>query len=451
VSFDPDRGISYAYDGDGDDGWSKSYLGIRPLGANDRNGAISGWETFHHQWIWNRSTSLEYPNFVMPVDDEQRFGNLSSQYIGEIPDDPVADTDSWMILNSIGPLGTLLPCDFDADTTDGAFPNLSAGDKDWDNDGQFDDNFINVVYCVVCGLWATGGEDSPERRANLNLNADWALIAYQNGYSMPGPPPSPALKVIPGNGKVDLYWNNSPETFIDPISGLIDFEGYRIYGARKTNYGENPMSLLLEVDRNDDEVGYNTGFTSVQCDTVLDGQHYYYHFTDEGLLNGWPENAMYAVTSFDQGDEQNNLASLESSVNENLIYAYPGARPAEETGLQVTVYPNPYRARADWDGFGETERLIYFQNLPADCVVRIYTLAGDLVDKFEHHSTTYDGSDIANLVPIISGAEAAFSGGQHGWDLISQHREAIATGLYLFSVKDLNTGREQVGKFLVIK
>jgi hypothetical protein len=54
-------------------------------------------------------------------------------------------------------------------------------------------------------------------------------------------------------------------------------------------------------------------------------------------------------------------------------------------------------------------------------------------------------------VPIISGAEAAFSGGQHGWDLISQHREAIATGLYLFSVKDLNTGREQVGKFLVIK
>jgi hypothetical protein len=84
-------------------------------------------------------------------------------------------------------------------------------------------------------------------------------------------------------------------------------------------------------------------------------------------------------------------------------------------------------------------------------MVRIYTLAGDLVDKFEHHSSTYNGSDIANLAPTISGAEVAFSGGQHGWDLISIHREAIATGLYLFTVKDLSSGKEQVGKFLVIK
>ena len=43
------------------------------------------------------------------------------------------------------------------------------------------------------------------------------------------------------------------------------------------------------------------------------------------------------------------------------------------------------------------------------------------------------------------------SGGEEPWDLISEFDQAIATGLYLFSVKDLTTDKVKVGKFLVIK
>jgi len=44
-----------------------------------------------------------------------------------------------------------------------------------------------------------------------------------------------------------------------------------------------------------------------------------------------------------------------------------------------------------------------------------------------------------------------FSGGEHAWDLISKNDQAIATGLYLYSVKDENSSKIYTGKFLVIK
>ena len=43
------------------------------------------------------------------------------------------------------------------------------------------------------------------------------------------------------------------------------------------------------------------------------------------------------------------------------------------------------------------------------------------------------------------------SGGEHPWDLITDSDQAIATGLYLFSVLDKNTDDVKTGKFLIIK
>ena len=37
------------------------------------------------------------------------------------------------------------------------------------------------------------------------------------------------------------------------------------------------------------------------------------------------------------------------------------------------------------------------------------------------------------------------------FDLLSENRQEIATGLYLFSVEDLSNGETQQGKFLVLK
>ncbi len=164
-------------------------------------------------------------------------------------------------------------------------------------------------------------------------------------------------------------------------------------------------------------------------------------------LNGW--QYVYGISAYDQGDSAAGVASLESKTE--IARVIPGTPPNDGT-KKIGVYPNPYYANAIWDGAGERTRKMYFYNLPRHAEIRIYTLAGDIVAEFSHDAATYNGSDIqwfqqfgGNDVPL------QFSGGEHAWDLVTKYDQALATGLYLFSVKDTDTGTLQTGKFLVIK
>lgn len=465
--FDPQHDLAYQYDADGDDGFAESYLGIRFLGASTLR---KNYHVYYNQWRWSTSSSLDFPDYVMPVDDDQRYeimgkghpySNTPDQ--GGLPDKP----DSWMILISAGPLEQ----------------TLNPGDT------------LNFSFAVVCGRWATGDPtDTPVRRKNLTLNSNWAELAYngedvdgdgkldqnedlngngildegedvdgdghldinedRNGngkidrFILPSPPPSPNLLVIPGDRKVTLYWDNLSETVEDPITRKIDFEGYRIYGAPKTEGSRQTESLLAQFDKKD-SIGYNTGFESVRFDTTINGHRYYYRFVNPYLHNGWPGKYFYAVTAFDEGNPENNLPSLESSVLENKVSVVPGTRPASHR--KIIVYPNPYRAQALWDGPGERDRMIWFTNLPAHASIRIYTLSGNLIDTIEHDAASYTGSGTRLLERNSGSSKTMFSGGVHAWDLITNYDQAVATGLYLFTVEDHDTGEIYRGKFLVIK
>ena len=56
----------------------------------------------------------------------------------------------------------------------------------------------------------------------------------------------------------------------------------------------------------------------------------------------------------------------------------------------------------------------------------------------------YNPSDVGVDPPLLSGTVYA-------WDMITTRGQAIAAGLYLFSVRDKDTGDVQRGKFLVVK
>ena len=147
------------------------------------------------------------------------------------------------------------------------------------------------------------------------------------------------------------------------------------------------------------------------------------------------------------------LLQLWTSLLANLKRVLPGTPATDDENIQVGVYPNPYYGSAYWDGSGakkEVLRKIYFYNLPSKCEISIWTLAGDLVDKFSHDAATYNGQDI-EWFRTYSDPSAKFSGGEHAWDLISKSDQSIATGLYLFTVRDLNSGEIKKGKFLIIK
>jgi len=77
----------------------------------------------------------------------------------------------------------------------------------------------------------------------------------------------------------------------------------------------------------------------------------------------------------------------------------------------------------------------------------IYTLSGDLVQEIEHNGASYRGGDLDRL----PAGNTVLAGGEHAWDLLTRYDEPVATGMYVFTVKDLDLEQVQVGKFLVIK
>ena len=456
-----ERAIGYQYDANGDDGWTESYLGLSALGSNVPYNYLN---TNYFQWVWTNSNNSDYPAYSMPLTDEERYDKMSSSVPkGSGPDYTSegypGSENSWLFLVSAGPVGS----HHNADTTSWT---LGPGES------------CHIAFTVVCALWTPGiGGNSHAQRGNLHVNYDWAQKAYDgedknrnnqldegedgnsNGvidrYILPAPPPSPNMEVVVESGKVTIYWQDGAESFLDPISQEADFEGYRIYGARKTaNEDLGEFSLLLEIDLKND-IGYNTGFSTIRIitefgepDSILINDTYYnYKFDNANIKDGWLN--YYAVTAYDQGDPDANLESLESSIYSNRVYVFPGKAAANKNDWigEPTVYPNPFKGQALWDGYGSRSKMLWFRNLPNEAEIRIFSLAGDLVDIIQHEES-YNGADIAN---IDAQKNPLMAGGEHAWDLITMHDQATASGLYLFTVEDKNSGQIKEGKFLIIK
>ena len=456
--WDSSYSMGYEFDATGDVGFTNSYIGIKFLGSTpfgitqqDTNRVPVNFVT------WQFRNTVD-PLYFAPQDDDARFSKLQGYFAGNTKVNPtilatIRQPSNRSILVSSGPYRTLNYLDT-----------------------------LEIVYGVICAK-KSGTDpqswDSTYQREELHSHADWAQKAYngedKNGngrldpgedingngildrYLLPSPPNSPVMKVINESRKVTIYWAANAEFSIDPISLKRDFEGYRIY---RTNAGADidpTKPLLTNFILNGDfdsinNTGNNTGFNYIKLNQAKtfqnDTNHYWYRFIYNNQLNGW--QYVYSVTAYDKGDSANNLGTLESSLLANAVRIIPGSSTYEDETTPIGVYPNPYYGNALWDGQQERQRKLYFFNLPARCEITIYTVAGDVVDKFNHDSKTYNGSDIEWFNTYGDGTQK-MSGGEHAWDLITSHDQAIATGLYLFTVKNLNTGYVKKGKFLVIK
>jgi hypothetical protein len=289
--------------------------------------------------------------------------------------------------------------------------------------------------------------------ADLRAHAQFAQRAFDRDYIVPVPPPSPRFTTVARDRAIDLYWDDSPERFRDPTSPIQeDFEGYRVY------LGEDRLDLrrIGQFDSNvtpGDTTGFNTGFDAIRLTppASIDGVTYHYRYSVPALRNGFKYFA--SVTSYDLGNVE--IESLESGVNQNKVLVIPGPQPGERAGEQVTVFPNPYRVEARWDqGQLVRDHYLWFTNLPARCVLRIYTLSGDEIFKIDFDGPTYRGEGARGVYDPqreLDVAAPTLSGASYGWNLITDKGQAAATGLYMYSVEDAGSGDRQVGKFLIVK
>jgi hypothetical protein len=253
--------------------------------------------------------------------------------------------------------------------------------------------------------------------------------------------------VQPGSGSIKLYWDDYPEDKYDPFYQIMDFEGYRIYVTRVKGATSDDFDMVRDVDKVD-TLFYDTGFESVRDSVYFGDSLYVYNTTIDNVKDGF--KYWVAITSYDTGIPEENVASMESGLRATQVLAIPGTSPDDAATQDVIVFPNPYNGAAIWDGSRDREKYIWFANVPRRATIRIFTVAGDQVKTIEFDGSSYTAADITGL-GTSDERTVAMSGGLCAWDLITEMDQAAATGLYMFSVYDHDSGRQQVGKFLIIR
>ncbi|HDP97666.1 MAG TPA: hypothetical protein ENN22_00575 [bacterium] len=108
----------------------------------------------------------------------------------------------------------------------------------------------------------------------------------------------------------------------------------------------------------------------------------------------------------------------------------------KDTMKDIKVVPNPYVGTnamepAVANFLLNQRRRLMFTHIPAECMIKIFTVSGVLVDEIEVTNPTDQG--------IVH------------WDLTSKEGLEIAAGMYVYHVKSKKTGAEKIGKFAVIK
>jgi hypothetical protein len=254
-----------------------------------------------------------------------------------------------------------------------------------------------------------------------------------------------------------MYWQQASLPIKrDSLQKLYgpDFEPYDYYDQFHafTEPGTDRLLYFIRQDWNQSNLTdpslihrvYPEATKNDPADTTAEGwlRFYEYEYEVSNLQPSVPYN--FSVTAFDYGSLKMDLGALESSPLVNAVSEYPltSAETVEEQGLQVMVYPNPYRIDGGYAKVGyenrdrtkaaERTRAIHFANLPRVCKIRIFSIDGDLVQELDHYYP--DGGP----------------GSQHEtWNVISRNTQAVVTGIYLWHVQS-DMG-EQMGKLVIIK
>jgi hypothetical protein len=134
----------------------------------------------------------------------------------------------------------------------------------------------------------------------------------------------------------------------------------------------------------------------------------------------------YTKRPFTKGDVF-TLETKAGSVNTQL---------ASASMDNIYVVPNPYVGTNNLEPANRLpnqnrgERRIYFENLPMQCSIRIYTLSGELVTTLQHESTMENGREY--------------------WNLLNRDGFSVSYGVYLAHIDAPGVG-EKLIKFAIIK
>jgi hypothetical protein len=272
---------------------------------------------------------------------------------------------------------------------DGALPTSGFDYRIQTGVGPYSAEAGDEAVFVMAYVLGDGVTQPNSSLGSLIGNTEILVDFYNGGYELADvSPPMPWIETPVVSGlTAEVSWSADAES--DP-----SFDHYNLYWSHATAIGPWEHLADLEAGTNLYEVELRPGFEQFFLVTS-EGQN--------GLESNW--NSAYSKT----------LSGVEGSVE-----------PVNSLD-RITVAPNPYVGSADWE-LTDYEGKILFSNLPERCTLRIYNLAGDVVYSVEHNDSGL---------------------GTESWNLLTDDRQSVATGLYLYAVTAPGLG-QKVGKFAVV-
>jgi len=252
------------------------------------------------------------------------------------------------------------------------------------------------------------------------------------------------------------------------ILGLEDFEGYHVWRGIESDGSD--LEVIGEVSKEEAFKGQGTGgsvadsvyfydivpvlrqgqpwfsrYGTIEClgtriDLPLESDQLFWF--DCNAVNGF--TYYYAVTSFDRGytptSGQQGLVKVDNCpvaqgtpypCGEELVEVLMKSNPQNDL-YNVYAVPNPFRSgssRLTADNYHNyPDEFIRFVNVPSDCTIQVYTVAGDLV--WWH--TNQGGA------------------GNVEWDTRNGYEEPVASGVYVYRL-EASSGDSVYGRITIIR
>jgi hypothetical protein len=183
---------------------------------------------------------------------------------------------------------------------------------------------VRVVYALIAGANETA----------FRANAAMAQTLYNAHYVGPQPPTAPFLSATAGNGRVYLKWTDTSEVGVDPLTGVNDFRGYKLY--RSDNRGKTWGEVNWD-NRNDCLTIDYIPLADFKVGAV--GEPMTHNYIDAGLSNG--VDYWYCLAAYDAGEDglvdvlQSGFGSPGSA--RNVAHAMPRTDPAGYVASAATV------------------------------------------------------------------------------------------------------------------
>lgn len=239
------------------------------------------------------------------------------------------------------------------------------------------------------------------------------------------------FRIIPEYmGEVVTSGTEPPVTadlFIDDIDALLDTTLVLSFSQLDIDDGDLFTVLTPYMDSLGNLVSVGVP------DTLYDGSYFSVYglggsiaFEDGADIN---ETTIISVRTYSE-NPLSLLDRFEFTMKDAIFSEDKLKMDTEETSIKVV--PNPYMVSSLWEPeFGELAyepiRQIQFINLPPECDIHVFTIAGDLIKTLNHSNGT----------------------GTEAWDLRAAGGRELAPGIYLYVVK--SGSFEFMNRFAVIK